>query len=82
MFAFGDDASPAPDSVNVMEEIVIEFIQQLCTSAVRGQAKPKLTADALKYALDRPADAAKLGRLHDLIYHQKTLAEARSMFKV
>ncbi len=31
MFSFGDDASPAPDSVNVMEEIVIEFVQQLAS---------------------------------------------------
>ena len=31
MFAFGDDGNPAPDSVNVMEEIVIEFIQQLAS---------------------------------------------------
>jgi len=31
MFAFGDDASLASDSVNVMEEISIEFIQQLAS---------------------------------------------------
>lgn len=29
MYAFGDDPNPAPDTVNVMEEIVIEYIQQL-----------------------------------------------------
>jgi len=42
-----------------------------CTSAVWGQVKPKLTADA-----------AKLCHLHDLIYHQNTLTEVRNMFKV
>ena len=32
MYAFGDDASPAPDTVNVMEEMVIEYIGQLVCS--------------------------------------------------
>ncbi|KAF9521120.1 hypothetical protein BS47DRAFT_1335221 [Hydnum rufescens UP504] len=80
MYAFGDDASPAPDTVNVMEEMVIEYIGQLGTAAVRGQPKPKLTADSLRRVLDRPEDATKLGRLNDLIFHQKNLAEARREF--
>lgn len=29
MYACGDDVNPASDSVNVMEEIVIEYIEQL-----------------------------------------------------
>lgn len=29
MYACGDDVNPASDSVNVMEEILIEYIEQL-----------------------------------------------------
>ena len=29
MYACGDDANPASDTVNVMEEILIEYIEQL-----------------------------------------------------
>lgn len=29
MYAFGDDVNPAPDSINVLEEIVVDYINEM-----------------------------------------------------
>lgn len=32
MYGFGDDVNPAPDTVNVMEEILMEYIADVVSS--------------------------------------------------
>ncbi|KAF8311641.1 hypothetical protein DL93DRAFT_2083158 [Clavulina sp. PMI_390] len=81
MYACGDVPDPASDTVNVMEEILIEYMEQLAMEAIRGQPKSRLTVDGLRRALGRPADKKKLGRLNDLVYRDNVIAAARRGWK-
>lgn len=81
MYACGDDANPASDTINVMEEILIEYIEHLAQEAIRGQPKSRLTVDGLRRALGRPEDREKLGRLNDLVYRDSVIAAARRGWK-
>jgi len=79
MYGFGDDRNPANDTVNVMEEILIEYLIDVCQTA-----RPKggrLTIDDLRRALSRPADAKKLARMEELLFMQEDIKRARAQFK-
>ncbi|KAH8826814.1 transcription initiation factor IID, 18kD subunit-domain-containing protein [Flagelloscypha sp. PMI_526] len=77
MYGFGDDRSPAVDTVNVMEEILIEYITDVCTTAVAGTRKQRLGVEDLRKALSRPADAKKLARMEELVFMQEDIRRAR-----
>jgi len=59
MYGFGDDRNPAADTVNVMEEILVEFIVDVCQTAGGPQRRTRLSIEDLRRALSRPADAKK-----------------------
>ncbi|EEB09449.1 transcription factor TFIID complex subunit Taf13 [Schizosaccharomyces japonicus yFS275] len=76
MFAFGDDINPAPDSVNVLEEIVVDYINEMCLEAARiAGNRNKVKVDDFKFALRN--DSKKLGRVEELLVLQKVIADAR-----
>jgi len=79
MYAFGDDPNPSPDSVAVLEDIVIEYINEMCIEAARIAApRHKLKVDDFKVALRN--DPTKLGRVEELLHLQKVISEARKQF--
>jgi len=92
MYAFGDDPNPSPESVAVLEDIVTEYINEMvsprpvivklmeqCLEAARIAApRHKLKVDDFKIALRN--DPKKLGRVEELLYLQKVIAEARKQF--
>src|SRR5271169_2888462 len=94
MYAFGDDPNPSPESVAVLEDIVTEYINEMvnihtttlwmrlteqCLEAARISApRHKLKVDDFKIALRN--DPKKLGRVEELLYLQKVIAEARKQF--
>ncbi|KAI0093854.1 transcription initiation factor IID, 18kD subunit-domain-containing protein [Irpex rosettiformis] len=81
MYGFGDDRNPANDSVNVMEEILIEYIVDVCQTAVGPGKKARLSVEDIRRALSRPADAKKLARMEELLFMQEDIKRARSQFE-
>ncbi|ESK97009.1 transcription initiation factor tfiid subunit 13 [Moniliophthora roreri MCA 2997] len=82
MYGFGDDRNPANDTVNVMEEILIEYITDVCQAAAGGpNRKTRLSIEDLRRALSRPADAKKLARMEELLFMQEDIKRARAQFE-
>ncbi|KAG6814366.1 hypothetical protein H0H92_010952 [Tricholoma furcatifolium] len=80
MYGFGDDRNPANDTVNVMEEILVEYITDVCMAAGNSSRKTRLSIDDLRRALSRPADAKKLARMEELLFMQEDIKRARAQF--
>ncbi|KAI0748216.1 transcription initiation factor IID, 18kD subunit-domain-containing protein [Daedaleopsis nitida] len=80
MYGFGDDRNPANDTVNVMEEILIEYIVDVVQTASGGGKKSRLSIEDLRRALSRPADAKKLARMEELLFMQEDIKRARAEF--
>ncbi|KAL7273690.1 Transcription initiation factor TFIID subunit 13 [Rhizina undulata] len=81
MYAFGDDPEPLPESVSVLDEIVTEYIVDMCHDAARmalQARRNKIKVDDFKFALRR--DPKKLGRVEELLVMSKVIAEARKQF--
>ncbi|KAG2349850.1 transcription initiation factor IID, 18 kDa subunit, partial [Suillus weaverae] len=78
MYGFGDDRNPANDTVNVMEEILVEFIADVCQTAGGPQRKTRLSIEDLRRALSRLADAKKLARMEELLFMQEDIKRARA----
>ncbi|GAO50961.1 hypothetical protein G7K_5078-t2 [Saitoella complicata NRRL Y-17804] len=80
MYAFGDDQNPSFDSVNVLEDILVDYISEMCHEASRiaGPTRSKVKMEDFKYALRN--DSKKLGRVEQLLAMNKEIAEARKMF--
>ncbi|KAF5315606.1 hypothetical protein D9611_004715 [Ephemerocybe angulata] len=81
MYGFGDDRNPSNDTVSVMEEILIEYITDVCQVAGGGSKKSRLSIEDLRRALSRPADAKKLARLEELLFMQEDIKRARAQFE-
>ncbi|KAF7778700.1 hypothetical protein Agabi119p4_3045 [Agaricus bisporus var. burnettii] len=81
MYGFGDDRNPSNDTVNVMEEILIEYITDVCQQAGGLNKKPRLSIDDLRRVLSRPADAKKLARMEELLFMQEDIKRARAQFE-
>ncbi|KAJ3725923.1 transcription initiation factor IID, 18kD subunit-domain-containing protein [Lentinula raphanica] len=81
MYGFGDDRNPANDTVNVMEEILVEYIADVCQAAAGPGRKGRLSIEDLRRALSRPADAKKLARMEELLFAQEDIKRARQQFE-
>ncbi|KAJ7632647.1 transcription initiation factor IID, 18kD subunit-domain-containing protein [Roridomyces roridus] len=81
MYGFGDDRHPANDTVNVMEEILIEYITDVCQAAGAHSRRVRLSIEDLRRALSRPADAKKLARMEELLFMQEDIKRARAQFE-
>ncbi|KAI0283026.1 transcription initiation factor IID, 18kD subunit-domain-containing protein [Russula aff. rugulosa BPL654] len=80
MFGFGDDRNPSNDTVNVMEEILVEYIADVCQTALAPTKKSRLSIEDFRRALSRPADAKKLARMEELLFMQEDIKRARAQF--
>ena len=81
MFGFGDEYHVAQDTAALLEEILIEYILNVCETASDGGRKSRLALEDLRAALSHPADAAKLARMDELVFMQGEIKKARSEFK-
>ncbi|KAF9053730.1 transcription initiation factor IID, 18 kDa subunit [Hymenopellis radicata] len=81
MYGFGDDRNPANDTVSVMEEILIEYITDVCLAASGPSKRARLSVEDLRKVLSRPADAKKLARMEELIFMQEDIKRARAQFE-
>ncbi|CAE6336306.1 unnamed protein product [Rhizoctonia solani] len=80
MYAFGDHANPAPDTVAVMEEILMDYMTDVCTTAMKKTKRTNIQIDGLREALSHPADVKKLARMEELLFMQEDIKRARAQF--
>jgi len=67
MYAFGDAETPNRDTVQVLEDILVEYITDVCHTAHRVSTnRGKLRVEDLRYALRTPSRAKQLGRVDEL----------------
>ncbi|CAG8440345.1 7602_t:CDS:2 [Ambispora gerdemannii] len=71
MYGFGDVPNPAPDTVNVLEEMCIK------ASQVAG-SRNKVRVEDFKFILRN--DPKKLARVEELLYMSEDIKKARQSF--
>lgn len=80
LIAFGDSTAPLPQTVAALDEIVTDFIIELCHSAAQCAAyshRAKIKLDDFKFALRK--DPRKLGRVVELMAKEKEIKRERRM---
>ncbi|KAJ1555338.1 hypothetical protein HK096_003622 [Nowakowskiella sp. JEL0078] len=80
MYGFGDVPNPAQDSAELMEDILLDFINDLCISASRSSQTTKVQTRDFLHALRK--DPKKLARARELVVLDKQLQDARKTFNV
>ncbi|ODQ65829.1 TFIID-18kDa-domain-containing protein [Nadsonia fulvescens var. elongata DSM 6958] len=81
LYAFGDVANPYAETVSTLEDILMEYIIDMCHEAARiakTANRQKIKVDDFKFVLRN--DPKKLGRIEELLSLQKEIAEARKTF--
>ncbi|KAI9341440.1 transcription initiation factor IID, 18kD subunit-domain-containing protein [Obelidium mucronatum] len=76
MYGYGDVLNPAEDTAEVMEDMLLMFMEDLCTKAVQSSSNGRIKMTDLTYVLRK--DPKKLGRVLELIALEKELNKARS----
>ncbi|KAJ1811744.1 hypothetical protein LPJ56_004173 [Coemansia sp. RSA 2599] len=79
MYGFGDAMPPLSESVDVLEDILIDYINDVCVQAAKVSGKKgKVGVDDFKFVLRK--DPKKLARVEELIARNKEIESARSLF--
>ncbi|GLT33187.1 hypothetical protein SLA2020_077940 [Shorea laevis] len=81
MYGFGDDSNPLPESVSLVEDIVVEYVTDLAHKAQEiGAKRGKLSVEDFLYLIRK--DLPKLNRCTELLSMQEELKQARKAFEV
>ncbi|KAF0929110.1 hypothetical protein E2562_015217 [Oryza meyeriana var. granulata] len=81
MYGFGDDPNPLPETVALVEDIVVEYVTDLVHKAQNVASKRgKLLTEDFLYLIRK--DARKLHRATELLSMNEELKQARKAFDV
>uniref|UniRef100_A0A0C9RP39 Transcription initiation factor TFIID subunit 13 n=1 Tax=Wollemia nobilis TaxID=56998 RepID=A0A0C9RP39_9CONI len=81
MYGYGDDPNPLPESVSLMEDIVIDYITDMVHKAQDIASKRgKLLTEDFLFLLRK--DMPKLNRCTELLAMNEELKRARKAFEV
>ncbi|KAJ1687657.1 hypothetical protein LUZ63_019047 [Rhynchospora breviuscula] len=81
MYGFGDDANPLPETVALVEDIVVEYITDLVYKAQNvGSKRGKLLTEDFLYLIRK--DLPKFNRCKELLSMNEELKQARKAFDV
>ncbi|KAI9492242.1 transcription initiation factor IID, 18kD subunit-domain-containing protein [Zychaea mexicana] len=79
MYGFGDVSNPASDSVAVMDDLVINYITEMCQEAAKvAEHRGKVRVEDFKYVLRK--DKKKIGRVEELLYMNDDIRRAKQLF--
>lgn len=81
LYAYGDVEEPLTETVNAVEDILTNYIVDLCHEAQaysKVTLRQKVRVDDFKFALRR--DAYKFGRVEELLKLQKSIEMAKKEF--
>ncbi|KAJ7977638.1 Transcription initiation factor TFIID subunit 13 [Quillaja saponaria] len=80
MYGFGDDPNPLPESVALVEDIVVEYVIDLVHKAQDiGSKRGKLSVEDFLYLIRK--DTPKLNRCTELLSMNEELKQARKVFE-
>lgn len=81
MYGFGDDASPRSDTVDLVEDLTIEYLYDLLHEAhkVALQHGGKVRTEDLMFVLRK--DTKKYTRVEELLFMNEELRKARRAFE-
>ena len=77
MYGFGDSKDPLPESIEIMDEMLENFIVDLCERSLKLSVGKIKTNDFLAQL---EGDDKKLARAHELLHLDKELKQARATF--
>lgn len=79
MYGFGDDQTPYEESVDLVEEMMMDYVVRIMHKAIAaGSAKGgRPTAEDLIFLVRK--DPPKFARVKELLFMQKELADAKKM---
>ncbi|CAN8306413.1 unnamed protein product [Cochlearia groenlandica] len=81
MYGFGDDQNPLPETVALVEDIVVEYVTDLTHKAQEiGSKRGRLLVDDFLFLIRK--DLPKLNRCRELLAMQEELKQARKAFEV
>jgi len=78
MFGFGDDQNPYTESVDLLEDLVIEFITEVTHKAMEIGKPGKVTVEDIMFFARK--DQRKYARVRDLLSMNEELKKARKAF--
>ncbi|KAL3825975.1 hypothetical protein ACJIZ3_022004 [Penstemon smallii] len=81
MYGFGDDANPLPETVALVEDIVVDYVTELVHKAQDVATKRgKLLTEDFLFLIRK--DLPKLNRCTELLSMNEELKQARKAFEV
>ncbi|KAI8889495.1 TFIID-18kDa-domain-containing protein [Backusella circina FSU 941] len=79
MYGFGDVPNPASDSISVMDDLVIDYITEMCQKASKvAENRGKVRVEDFKFVLRK--DPKKLARVEELLYMSEDIRRAKQLF--
>ncbi|TXG46300.1 hypothetical protein EZV62_028199 [Acer yangbiense] len=81
MYGFGDDTNPLPETVALVEDIVVEYVTDLAHKAQDiGSNRGKLTVEDFLYQIRK--HFPKLNRCRELLSMQEEVKQAKKAFEM
>jgi len=78
MYGFGDDQNPYTESVDLLEDLVVEFITQMTQRAMEVGRNGRVQVEDIMYLVRN--DARKYARVRALLSMNEELKKARKAF--
>uniref|UniRef100_A0A9L0RGG5 Transcription initiation factor TFIID subunit 13 n=1 Tax=Equus caballus TaxID=9796 RepID=A0A9L0RGG5_HORSE len=78
MYGFGDDQNPYTESVDILEDLVIEFITEMTHKAMSIGRQGRVQVEDIVFLIRK--DPRKFARVKDLLTMNEELKRARKAF--
>ncbi|KAK2711037.1 transcription initiation factor TFIID subunit 13-like [Artemia franciscana] len=78
MYGFGDDQNPYTESVDLLEDLVIEYVTDMTHKAMEIGRQGRVQVEDLVFLVRK--DARKYARIKDLLTMNEELKKARKAF--
>ena len=78
MYGFGDDQNPYTESVDILEDLVIEFITEMTHKAMSVGRQGQVQVEDIVFLIRK--DPRKFARVKDLLTMNEELKRARKAF--
>uniref|UniRef100_A0A1I7ZAK8 Transcription initiation factor TFIID subunit 13 n=2 Tax=Steinernema glaseri TaxID=37863 RepID=A0A1I7ZAK8_9BILA len=79
LYGYGDEKVPYDKTLELLEQIVIDYIRMLCQSALNVGKTGKISLEDIHYLIRR--DAKRFGRVKELLSMSEELKKARKAFE-
>ncbi|XP_071956490.1 transcription initiation factor TFIID subunit 13-like [Antedon mediterranea] len=78
MYGFGDDQNPYTESVDLLDDLVMEFITEMTHKAMEVGRRGKVQVEDIVFLIRK--DSRKYSRVRDLLTMNEELKKARKAF--